>query len=256
MFGAFYVTATALNGASAFLDATSNNISNSDTPGYKSSRVNFQDLLYQTQAPSSASAPSETQLGLGVRVASISGQFTQGQLILTGNPLDVAINGNGFLQVAMPDGTTAYTRAGNLNMDADGNLVTAQGFRIEPPIVIPADATTLSISANGAVSATTPAGVTSLGQIQLAQFTDPAGLIRVGDTLFTASPASGDPLVGAPGSLGLGTISQGQVEQSNVDLTSELVNLLIAQQMNTFNTQALSVESTMLEDTANLVSMG
>lgn len=258
IFSALLASNTGLQAASTFLDAVSNNIANSNTTGYKTSQVSFQDLLYTGQPPGAASTagitpPTGTQLGNGTAVDAITGLFTQGGLNQTGAQLDVAINGDGFFAVTLPDGSTGYTRAGNLTTDSTGQLVTPDGFRLAGGLVLPANTTTVSISPAGAVTATTSTGVVQVGNIALTRFRNPAGLIRLGNTTFAASQASGTATTGTPGTNGLGTLSQGFLEQSNVDLTTELINLLVAQRTFQFNTQAIQVENETLQATTDLI---
>jgi flagellar basal-body rod protein FlgG len=259
MLPAIYSTITALDAASTYLDVTSNNIANANTVGYKTSQITFQDLFYQTRLPPGAlnaeglPIPAGIQVGLGVAVDALTGLFTQGTITPTGVPLDVAISGPGFFQLSLPDGTTAYTRDGTFRIDAAGQLVDESGFIVTPPITFPPETSSFVIAADGTVTATTPAGPQVIGQIQLARFVNPGGLLRIGNTLFTESPASGPPTVGAPGTNGLGTLQQGFVEQSNVELVTELVNLIIAQQTFTVNTQALGIENDVLAVTADLI---
>lgn len=258
LISALLASNTGLQAAATFLDVVSNNVANSNTPGFKTLQTTFQDLLYTGQKPGAGATPGITppggqQLGSGVAVDATTGLFTQGGLTQTGVPLDVAITGPGFLAVTLPDGTTGYTRAGNLTADVTGQLVTPDGFRLADNIVLPPGTTAISISPAGVVSATTAAGVQQVGTITLTQFPNPAGLTRIGRTTFVASPNSGTPTTGAPGTNGLGTLSQGFLEQSNVDLTTELVNLLIAQRTFSFNSQAIQIENEVLQATTALI---
>lgn len=258
LFESFYVSATGAQAASSFLDATSNNVANANTTGYKTAQTSFQDLLYNGLLPgvnaNGVTPPGGIQFGAGAVVSAETGLFTQGPVQPTGNPLDLAINGEGFFRVTLPDGTFAYTRDGSFNLDAGGNLVTSDGFKVDPPITVPAGSTA-TIGTDGTVTATAADGTqTTIGQIGLTRFVNPAGLTRIGDTLFAASAASGAATDGFVGDTnGFGTLQSGNLEGSNVDLTTELVNLLIAQRTFTFNTQAITVESNLLSATANLV---
>jgi flagellar basal-body rod protein FlgG len=254
--GALYVSNTGLQAASRYLDVISNNIANSATTGFKAQQVTFQDLLYTQPAftgPTPATSPDTNQLGFGTGVDSVTGLFTQGTLVPGAGQFDLAISGEGLFQVTLPDGTTGYTRAGNLTLNANGQLVTADGYLLAGGITIPANASSVSVSADGAVTAATPAGNQQVGAIALARFPNPSGLLRVGNNTYTASPGAGTPTTGAPGTAGLGTISQGFLEQSNVNLTSELVNLIIAQQTFNFNTQAIQVENATLAASFSLI---
>jgi flagellar basal-body rod protein FlgG len=255
--GALYISNTGLQAASRYLDVTSNNIANTNTTGFKTSQITFQDLLYTEFLPSPSvqglSAPSGNQLGFGTVVDSVAGLFTQGPLNQTGGQFDLAINGRGLFAVTLSDGTTGYTRAGNFNINANGQLITADGFFLVPAITIPANATSVSVSADGTVTATTPDGLQQLGQIQLTDFQNPGGLIRFGNNLFTPGPGAGIATTGTPGTGSLGTLSQGFLEQSNVELVTELINLIVAQRTFTFNTQAIQVENATLQATLDLI---
>ncbi len=254
---ALFASNAGLQAASAFLDVTSNNVANSNTTGYKAGQITFQDLLY-TGSPAGAATqgvtpPSSNQIGTGAIVDTIAGNFTQGGLTPGEGPLDLAITGEGFFAVALPDGTTGYTRSGNFNFDNAGNVVTADGFFLGGGIALPAGTTAVSVSPAGVVTATTPDGIQQIGQLQLTRFQNPAGLTRVGNTTFAASPASGTGTTDVPGTNGLGTIGQGFLEQSNVELTNELINLLIAQRTFSFNTQAIQIETQVLQATTDLI---
>lgn len=257
--GALLATSTGLQAASTFLDAVSNNVANASTPGFKTGQVTFQDLLSIGTKPGATAtqgttAPGGTQVGSGAIVDSVTGLFTQGGLEQTGRQLDFAIDGQGFFSVTRPDGSTGYTRAGNFNVDASGKLVTSDGFQLAGGITIPANASSVSVSSDGTVTATTPAGTRPIGNLTLTRFQNPAGLTRIGSTTFAADPASGAATTGAPGANGTGAIVQGSLEQSNVDLTSELVNLIVAQRAFQFNTRALQVENETLQATTALIS--
>lgn len=250
---ALFASNAGLQAASAFLDVTSNNIANSTTTGFKTQQTTFQDLLYTGARAATAGDPVGEQLGSGAAVDATTGLFTQGPLQQTGSPFDLGINGEGFFAVTLPDGSLGYTRAGNFTTDATGTLVSSDGFRLAGGITLPTGTTSVSISTSGAVTATTAAGAQQVGNITLTRFTNPAGLTRVGDTTFAVSPSSGDPITGTPGANGLGTISQGFLEQSNVDIASELINLLIAQRTFSFNSQAIEVETAVLDATTSLI---
>jgi flagellar basal-body rod protein FlgG len=237
---------------------TSNNIANADTTGFKTQQTTFQDLLYVGLKPGAAATqgvtpPDGLQFGSDAVVDDVTGLFTQGPLAPTSNQLDVAVNGEGLFAVTLPDGTTGYTRAGNFTTDATGQLVTSDGFRLAGGIVLPVGTSAVSISASGAVTATTPNGVQRVGNIALTRFQNPGGLVRVGRTTFAAGPNAGAATTCAPGANGLGTLSQGFLEQSNVEITTELVNLLIAQRTFAFNSQALQIENQVLQATTALI---
>jgi flagellar basal-body rod protein FlgG len=237
------------------LDSISNNLANVATNGYKRSHATFEDLIYQNLRQSGAASSDQTQLptglqvGLGVTPVATARDFTQGSLQQSGNPLDVAIQGNGFLQVSMPDGTTAYTRDGSLKLDAQGRLVTNNGYEIQPGITIPAQAQTVTIAADGTVTATLPGQATpaSLGQIQLATFPNVGGLDPKGENLYAETAASGNPTTGAPNSNGLGKLQQGFVETSNVNVVEELVSMISTQRAYELNSKAIQTSDQMLQ---------
>jgi flagellar basal-body rod protein FlgG len=243
------------------VDNTANNLANVNTGGFKRNEIQFQDLIYSTlRAPGAevlagTAVPSSLQLGNGVRVAGNSKIFTEGTLQNTGNPLDMAITGEGFFQVLAPDGTTRYTRDGAFRLNATGALVNADGFALTPAITIPANALSVTIGTDGTVSVLTPPGTTAtvVGQITLARFANPAGLNAAGRNLFLESPASGAPVTTTPGIGGAGLIQQGFLEGSNVEVVQELVNLILAQRAYEFNTKAVRVSDEMLAATNNLV---
>lgn len=249
LFASLYTTATGVQAANNLLDLTSNNVANASTPGYKTAQATFQDLLYNSLSDGSQVG---NQVGAGTRLDGTAGLFTQGTLSPTGGQFDLAVTGDGFFRVTRPDGTTAYTRSGSFSLNSAGQLVTAAGDIVSPPITVPSGTTSVTIGTDGTVTAVTPTGTQTVGQIGLTRFVNPSGLERVGDTLFAATPASGAPQDGTPGTTGLGTITQGSLENSNVDLPTELVNLVIAQAAATFNSQALVVENTLLAETSQL----
>lgn len=236
------------------LEGIAHNIANANTTGFKRQRVDFQDLLYQTvRAPGAPTGPSTMsptglQLGTGVRVVGTSRIFEQGNLISTNNPLDVAIEGNGFFAVQQNDGTMAYTRASELKTDGEGRIVNSEGLPLDPPITIPPEATGISIAANGTVSATMPGETTptELGQITIATFVNPAGLQATGHNLFVASPASGEASIGAPGEQGRGALLQGSVERANVDIVEEMVAMIGAQRAYEINSKVITTADDML----------
>lgn len=236
------------------VDNIANNLANANTTGFKRSTIVFNDLLYQTvSAPgegesSGAAAPALMQMGHGATAVATVRNFLQGSLSNTQNPLDLAINGQGFLQVSRPDGTVAYTRDGTLTQSADGTIVTQAGLPIEPEITIPPDATQINISQDGVVSALI-AGETSaveLGQIELARFNNIAGLRSIGGNLYEESAASGEPIISTPGEEGLGLISQGFIEASNVEVVQEMVNLITAQRAYEVNSKVVTTADQML----------
>jgi flagellar basal-body rod protein FlgG len=237
------------------LDHISQNLANSGTNGYKQSHAVFEDLMYQNLRQSGANSSEQTtlptglQVGLGVRPVATSRQFTQGSLQQTSNNLDIAINGKGFFQITQPDGTTAYTRDGSFQMDNQGQIVTNNGYLVQPGITVPATATNVTIGADGTVTANI-AGQTALqtlGQIQLANFINPAGLEPKGQNLFTETVASGAPQTGAPTTTNLGSLSQGFVETSNVNVVQELVSMIQTQRAYELNSKAIQTSDQMLQ---------
>ena len=251
---AMWVAKTGLDAQQHRISVISNNLANVNTTGFKRSRAVFEDLVYQTVRQPGASSsqdselPSGLMLGTGVRTVATQKIFQQGNTLQTDNSLDLAVTGRGFLQVQLPDGNTAYTRDGSLMVDSDGNLVTASGYAIEPAITIPADALSVSIGADGTVTATLP-GValpTTLGDITLADFINPAGLQPLGENLSIESASSGTPTVGTPGEDGLGSLLQGALEASNVNVAEELVNMIETQRASESNSKAISTVDEML----------
>jgi flagellar basal-body rod protein FlgG len=247
MIEAISTSSTGLNAGQALLDVTSNNLANLNTMGFKGSQVGFQDLLY-------VSGAAGLQVGRGVQVSSADKSFAQGPLQNTGSPLDVAIQGNGFFQVTRPDGTTAYTRDGSFQVDPNGRLVTADGSLVQPPIVVPPDASAITVGPDGTVSAVVGSAATPVGQLTLARFPNPPGLTALGGNLYAASAASGNATTAVPGQGGTGTLAQGFLEGSNVNPAGELTNLLIARQTVAVNTRAIVVEDQMATDTLSLIA--
>jgi flagellar basal-body rod protein FlgG len=262
MIRAFHTAATGMNAQQLLVDNTANNLANINTTGFKRSEVAFQDLIYLnllqpgTQLFQGNPVPTGLQIGNGVRVAGTSKIFTEGTLTNTTNPLDMAIQGDGFFQVTVPDGTLRYTRDGTFRLNASGQLVTSDGYLLTPNITIPNDAQSISIGTDGTVSAitaTSPTTPTTVGQIQLVRFPNEAGLSAEGRNLFNATGASGQPTTTQPGLNGAGVLQQGFLEQSNVDVVQELVNLILAQRAYEFNTRAVRVSDEMLSATNDLV---
>jgi len=260
MIRALYTAATGLQAQQFNTDVIANNIANANTPGFKRDRINFQDLLYQTfrragqSTLSGSMVPSSLRVGHGVRPISTQKIFLVGAAQQTGNPLDMMINGDGFFQVTMADGSAAFTRDGGFKVDASGNMVTSDGLLIEPAITIPADATRVDVATDGTVSVLIGADNTlsQVGQIQLVRFQNPAGLEAVGQNLFKQTDASGDPVSGSPGEEGFGQIAQGFIEMSNVSIVDELVNLIVAQRAFETNSRAVSVADQLLSIANNL----
>ena len=224
MIRSLYTAATGMIAQQTQIDTTSNNISNVNTIGYKKQRAEFADLMYQvmeyagTATSGTSVSPTGIEVGLGVRPTAIAKIFTQGNFKETGNPLDMAITGNGFFQIQLPDGTTGYTRNGSFKLDNEGNVVNSDGYRLLPEIVIPEDATQISIGVDGIVSVLQAGAteMTQVGQIELANFVNPAGLHSLGDNNFINTASSGDPINSIPGLNGLGQTRQQFVEMSNV----------------------------------------
>ncbi len=260
MIRALYTAATGMMAQQLQIDTTSNNIANANTIGYKKQRAEFSDLMYQTMEYAgtatslNTSSPTGIEVGLGVRPTAIAKEFTQGNFKETGNNLDMAITGNGFFQVELPDGTTAYTRDGAFKLDADGNIVNSDGDKLVPQITVPADTTSISIGTDGTVSVL-EAGqtqMTQIGQIQLANFVNPAGLHSLGNNNYINTSASGDPIVGTPGLNGIGDIRQGFLEMSNVQLVEEMTDLIIGQRAYEANSKAITTSDQMLQTVNNL----
>ncbi len=261
MFRAMYTAASGMYTQQFNMDVLANNLANVNTTGFKASRVEFQDLLYQQlrQAGSIDSLGQQLPLGLevgsGAKTAATQKMFSQGSGQQTNNPTDLMVNGDGFFQVSMPDGTIAYTRDGSFQVDGSGNLVTANGYQIQPPINIPSQATGIVVRSDGQVQITLPQGQPNqvVGQLQLVKFVNPAGLTSNGQNLYTATDATGTPQVGTPGLDGLGTISQGFLESSNVQVTDEMVNLIMTQRAYESDTKVIQAGDTMLSDANQLV---
>jgi len=260
MIRSLWIAKTGLDAQQTQIDVIANNLANVSTNGFKRSRAVFEDLIYQTvrqpgaQSTQQTQLPSGLQIGTGVRVVATSRVHAQGNLQQTGNALDVAIQGQGFFQVQLPDGTTAYTRDGSFQVDGQGQLVTSSGFAVVPSITIPPNAIKVTIAQDGTVSATAPgaAAPTQVGQLQLANFVNPAGLGSFGQNLHLETTASGTPQTGNPGQNGLGMLNQGYVETSNVNVAEELVNMIQAQRAFEMNSKAVQVSDQMLQRLAQL----
>jgi len=261
MFRALYTAATGMMAQQLNLDNVANNLSNSSTAGFRSRRLQFQDLIYQNlvtpgaAATQSTTVPAGLQIGLGTRTAASEVIQTQGDFDNTGNPLDMAIQGAGFFQVKMPDGEIAYTRAGMFHLDNQGNMVTADGNPLDPQVTIPPDALTITVGTDGTVSVTQPGQTQAqqVGAIQLATFQNPGGLNSVGQNMFLQTTASGDPIVGTPGGAdGLGTLQQGVLEQSNVNVVQEFIQMIVAQRSYEANSRVITAADQMLQQLNNL----
>jgi flagellar basal-body rod protein FlgG len=261
MIRALFTGATGMIAQQSNIDTIAHNLANVNTTGFKKSRVNFQDLLYETIRPSGTETtagttiPEGIQIGHGVRPSAIAKVFTPGALVQTGNALDIAIEGDGFFQVDLPDGTTAYTRDGSFRVNETGQVLTADGYPLTPNITIPTDAELVSVGADGTVSAKLPAteAPQNLGVIQLVRFANPSGLdARLGRNLLLETQASGTPTTGQPGIDGLGTIAQGFLENSNVQVVEEILQMIIAQRAYEASSKVITTSDEMLQ-TANNV---
>ncbi len=256
MFHALYTAASGMTAQQINLDNIANNLANSSTNGFQARRVQFADLLYQNDVMPGAAATQQTtvaaglQIGLGTRSGNTEIVQTQGDLSSTGNPLDFAIQGNGFFQILLPNGTIGYTRAGSFQPDAQGNLVTANGNALQPAINIPSAATNVTVGSDGTVSVTLPGQnqAQQVGVIQLATFANPGGLDSIGNNIYLQTTASGNPITGTPGgSDGLGTIQQGMLEQANVNVVDEFVNMILAQRSYESNSRVVKAADEMLQ---------
>lgn len=260
MIRALWTAATGMNVQQINLDVVANNIANVNTHGFKKSRADFQDLMYQTlrlqgvRTEGGNQIPTGIQIGHGARLASVQKIFTQGDLQETQNELDLAIQGNGFFQVILPNGERAYTRAGTFKKDAEGRIVTSDGYLLEPTITIPQNAVQISIEADGTVSVIVQGGRTpqQIGTIEIAVFPNPAGLKAIGRCLFAETDSSGAPITGKPGDSGFGTILQGYVELSNVNVLQEMINLIISQRAYEVNSKAVQAADEMLQMANNV----
>ncbi|MBT2145256.1 MULTISPECIES: flagellar basal-body rod protein FlgG [unclassified Rhodanobacter] len=259
MFSSLWVAKTGLDAQQTRMDVISNNLANANTTGYKSARASFQDLVYQNlrqpggQTTEQTQAPAGLMLGTGVRVVGSEKLFTQGNIEQTGNSLDVAVQGRGFLQVTMPDGSIAYTRDGSLHMDQNGQLVTANGYAVDPAVSIPANAQSITIGSDGTISVSVPgqAATQQIGTVQLADFINPAGLQPNGDNLYLETASSGSPQIGQPGLNGLGTLAQGALESSNVNVVEQMVDMIETQRTYEMNSKAVSAADSMLQFLTN-----
>ncbi len=255
MIRSLWTSATGMQAQALNLDVISNNLANVNTSGFKKSRAEFQDLLYETIQPAGTSSSQDTevpagiQLGHGTRPSTVLKIFTQGNMENTQNELDLAIEGDGFFQITLPSGDTGFTRDGSFKLDSDGRIVNSDGFILEPEIAIPSDSLSISIGMDGTVSVlqageSTPS---EIGTIELARFVNPAGLISMGKNLFITSEASGDEMTGTAGQDGLGTLAQGFLEMSNVSVVDEMVNMITAQRAYESNSKAIQAADDMLQ---------
>ena len=259
MFSSLWIAKTGLDAQQTEMDVISNNLANASTTGFKTSRANFQDLMYQNEGQPGGQTTQQTEtstgmlLGTGVKVVGTEKLFTQGAITQTGNSLDVAVQGNGFLQVSLPDGTVAYTRDGSLQEDSTGQLVTSDGYPVVPAITLPANVNSVTIGTDGTVSATSNGSTkpTTLGVIQLANFVNPAGLESMGQNLYLETESSGTAETGQPGVNGMGTLSQGSLESSNTNVVEEMVNMIQAQRTYEMNSKSISAVDDMLQFVIN-----
>lgn len=260
MIRSLYTAATGMEAQQLNLDNTANNLANVSTAGFKKSRLDFQDLLYQTIRTAGATQaqgvqiPTGIQVGLGTKPGASQKIFTPGDMQQTGNDLDVAIEGDGFFQVRLPSGDLAYTRDGSFKKDGDGKLVTSDGYAVEPAITIPADAKDITIGEDGTVTASIQgqAEPQPCGNIELVKFMNPAGLMSEGRNLYSSTVASGEPITGTPGQDGLGKLSSGYIEMSNVKVVEEMVNLITAQRAYEVNSKSIQTADEMLNIANNL----
>ncbi|CAN5849212.1 flagellar basal-body rod protein FlgG [soil metagenome] len=260
MIRSLWIAKTGLDAQQTQMDVITNNLANVSTTGFKRSRAVFEDLLYQNirqpgaQSSQQTQLPSGLQLGTGVRPVATERIFTQGNLQQTGNSKDLAINGQGFFQVLLPDGATGYTRDGSFQVDSQGQMVTSSGFVIQPAITIPANAQSITVGRDGTVSVTQP-GASSpvqVGTVQLATFINPAGLMSMGENLYVETAASGSPGTNTPGTNGAGLLIQASIETSNVNVAEELVNMIQTQRAYEINSKAITTSDQMLQKLSQL----
>jgi len=260
MIRSLWTAATGMAAQNTNVDVISNNLANVNTAGFKKSRANFEDLMYQqiktpgSEASSSGTqVPSGIQIGLGVRTVATQSMFTEGSFQQTGNQFDLAIEGKGFFQLQLADGTTAYTRNGSFSLDSQGQIVTQNGDILQPALSVPTDTIRVDISADGTVTATQPNAVSSvLGQIQLVDFSNPSGLVKLGRSLYQETNASGAAATSNAGSNGVGTLQQGSLEMSNVNVVEEMVNLIAGQRAYEMNSKAVQAADEMLQSANNI----
>jgi len=251
---ALWIAASGMESQQVNVDTIANNLANVNTTAFKKSRAEFQDLLYTTLVSPGASSststrfPTGAQVGHGSKVSAVKKVFSQGDFQSTGNPLDLIIQGQGFFKVLMPDGSTAYSRDGALSTNQDGVLVNSQGFALDPPVTIPPDTLRVTVGADGTVTVDQPGQTTpnQVGTVELARFSNEAGLAALGGNLFNPTAASGEPNLGTPGAQGFGTIGQGFIEMSNVSVVQELVSLIAAQRAYELNSRAVRTSDEML----------
>jgi len=262
MIRSLYTGTTGMNAMQLSIDVIANNLANVSTTGFKRSTTNFEDLLYETikvpggQTSSDTQSPTGILVGLGVGTGAVEKIFSQGPLTQTSNPLDIAIQGSGFFQIQMPDGTTAYTRAGNFQTDSNGRVTTPDGYVLLPAITIPEGANSITISSTGVVSAILAGATasTQLGTIQLANFINNPGLTAIGDNLFLPTDASGTASTGNPGENSYGTLAQTFLESSNVNIVQEMANMITAQRAYEINSKSITTSNEMMQTTNGLIT--
>jgi flagellar basal-body rod protein FlgG len=260
MIRALYTAASGMTAQQTNIDNIAHNLANVNTTGFKKSRIEFEDLVYErlkqagSASSSSDEAPVGLESGLGTRAVASSRDFSSGNLKSTSGTLDLAVEGKGFFQVTMADGTTGYTRCGALQLNAQGALVTSDGYAIEPAITIPSNATSITISRQGIVSVAIPgqSATQQVGTLELASFQNSAGLSALGGNLFAATSASGEPTTGTPGSDGIGTVAQGFIEESNVSVVEEMVNMILGQRAYEANSRVVKAADEMLQQVNNM----
>ncbi len=260
MIRSLFTAATGMEAQKINIDVIANNLANANTVGFKRGRADFQELVYQSvKSPGTISAegaqvPTGIQIGLGVKPVAVQKIFDQGDFVHTGNPLDLIIEGDGFFQISMPDGTVAYTRSGAFKLDNEGRIVTSDGHPIEPAITVPANTININVSSDGRVSVIQAGSITpvEIGQIELARFINPGGLKAIGKNLFLQTDSSGEATTGNPSTEGLGSISQGFIELSNVNVVQEMVNMIISQRAYEINSKAVQASDEMLQTVNNL----
>ena len=260
MIRALWTAASGMQAQQKNIDVVANNLANVNTAGFKKSRADFQDLMYQnlktsgSPSTNSTQVPTGIQIGLGTRLASVTKLFTAGDFTQTGNELDVAIEGDGFYQIQLPDGTTGYSRSGAFKKDSTGRMVTSDGYPLLPEVVIPSNATKINIGSDGTVSVQQAGqnATTSVGNIQLASFANPSGLSALGKNLFIPTDASGTATTGTPAQNGLGSLAQGMLEMSNVSVAEEMVNMIVGQRAYEINSKAVQASDEMLQTANNL----
>lgn len=260
MIRALWTASTGMQSQQVNMDVIANNLANVNSSGFKKSRADFQDILYQTSKAAGTGVdggevPTGVQVGLGSRVAAVQKVFTTGDFQQTENELDIAIEGNGFFQITMPDGTEAFTRSGAMKKDSTGRMVTSDGYPLFPEVVIPENSTSITIGSGGNVEVildgeSTP---TLVGTLELVRFANPAGLKSLGRNLYAETPTTGTPVTGTPGEEGFGTLSQGFLEGSNVNIMEEMVNMIAGQRAYEVNSKAIKTADEMLSMTSQLV---